>query len=213
MADVRQWTTHSSRDVAGGTQQGPRGDQAAAGITDRGLLHRFRDTIKTRMSEHGISERVSEHILGHVVPGIAGTYDHAEMLTQRREALAWWDEELDRILRKTPRTQPANVVPITTADRRESAWDVRGAGSPIEPLADLSPDPVPGPEIDDPREGGGMTHRGRPLGALNKERQEPFERSVEQLVPGVEVLLVHVSRHPPCRQAFAGLREEVRVFT
>jgi integrase len=95
----------------------------AAGITDRGLLHRFRDTIKTRMSEHGISERVSEHILGHVVPGIAGTYDHAEMLTQRREALAWWDEELDRILheRKAPRTQPANVVPITATNRRESA--------------------------------------------------------------------------------------------
>lgn len=81
-----------------------------AGITDRGLLHRFRDTIKTRMSEHGVSERVSEHILGHVVPGIAGTYDHAEMLTQRREALAWWDGELDRILqakRKQRRTTSA----------------------------------------------------------------------------------------------------------
>jgi integrase len=96
-----------------------------AGITDRGLLHRFRDTIKTRMSEHGVSERVSEHILGHVVPGIAGTYDHAEMLTQRREALAWWDQELDRILRvnKKAAAQPAttNVVEVARARRNRSA--------------------------------------------------------------------------------------------
>jgi integrase len=74
--------------------------KTAAGISDRGLLHRFRDTIKTRMSEHSISERVSEHILGHVVPGIMGTYDHADMLPQRRAASTWWDSELGRILRR-----------------------------------------------------------------------------------------------------------------
>jgi integrase len=70
----------------------------SAGIMDRGLLHRFRDTLKTRLSEHGVDGRVSEHILGHVVPGIAGVYDHAELFPQRKEALAWWDSELDRIL-------------------------------------------------------------------------------------------------------------------
>jgi len=55
----------------------------AAGITDRGLLHRFRDTLKTRLSEHGVDGRVSEHILGHAVPGIAGIYDHAELRPRR----------------------------------------------------------------------------------------------------------------------------------
>jgi hypothetical protein len=60
--------------------------------------HRFRDTLKTRLSEHGVDGRVSEHILGHVVPGIAGVYDHSELFPQRKEALAWWDSELDRIL-------------------------------------------------------------------------------------------------------------------
>lgn len=84
--------------------------KVAAGIGDRGLLHRFRDTLKTRLSEHGTDVRVSEHILGHVVPGIAGIYDHAEMLPQRREALEWWSQELDRILAGP--VAPAKVVPI-----------------------------------------------------------------------------------------------------
>ena len=77
--------------------------KAAAGIADRGLLHRFRDTLKTRLSEHGVPDRVSEHLLGHVVPGIAGVYDHAEMLPHRREALEWWNDELGRILRPAKR--------------------------------------------------------------------------------------------------------------
>jgi integrase len=99
--------------------------KAAAGILDRGLLHRFRDTMKTRMSEHQISERVSEHILGHVVPGVAGIYDHAEMIPQRREALDWWDQELDRILkpkrssrRQTKAGVPAYLPPGTRQPRR-----------------------------------------------------------------------------------------------
>ncbi len=54
---------------------------------------------KTRMSEHEVPERVSEHILGHKVPGIAGVYAHAETLPQRKEALACWDQEQDKILK------------------------------------------------------------------------------------------------------------------
>lgn len=70
----------------------------AAGIEGRGVFHRLRDTIKTRMSEAMIDSRVSEHVLGHVVTGIDGVYNHAEMLPQRKAALEWWDQELDRIL-------------------------------------------------------------------------------------------------------------------
>ena len=50
------------------------------------------------MSERGIDGRVSEAVLGHLPPGIIGTYDHAELLPQRREALQWWSDELGRIL-------------------------------------------------------------------------------------------------------------------
>jgi integrase len=100
--------------------------KATAGIEDRGLLHRLRDTMKTRMSEHEVPERVSEHILGHVVPGIAGVYDHAEMLPQRREALAWWDQELDQILkpkrgsRKRPGVAATTVPPARLQTTRQT---------------------------------------------------------------------------------------------
>lgn len=72
--------------------------KTAAGLSGRGLLHRFRHTLKTRLSDHGVDARVSEHILGHVVAGIGGVYDHAEVLPQRRAALEWWSGELRRIL-------------------------------------------------------------------------------------------------------------------
>jgi len=70
----------------------------ASGVDGRGLLHRLRDTFKTRASEHGIDGRVSEAILAHVPPGIVGTYDHTELMPQRREALEWWSGELAGIL-------------------------------------------------------------------------------------------------------------------
>jgi hypothetical protein len=69
----------------------------AAKLEGRGLLHRLRDTIKTRMSEHGIDGRISEAILAHTPPGIIGTYDHADLLPQRRKALDWWSNELGRV--------------------------------------------------------------------------------------------------------------------
>jgi len=94
----------------------------AAGISDRGLLHRFRDTLKTRLSEHGVDGRVSEHILGHVVPGIAGVYDHAELLPQRKEALTWWDGELGRILKpKDDASARANGRVSRAASRRPTS--------------------------------------------------------------------------------------------
>ena len=80
--------------------------KALAGVDGRGLVHRLRDTIKTRMSERGVDERVSEMILGHRVPGIAGTYNHAELIAPRRKALAWWAGELKRIL-KAPALPPS----------------------------------------------------------------------------------------------------------
>lgn len=70
-----------------------------AGIEGYGFLHRLRDTIKTRMTEQLIDNRVSEHIMGHLVLGVDGVYNHAELLPQRKEALEWWSGELDRILR------------------------------------------------------------------------------------------------------------------
>ncbi len=96
--------------------------KAAAGIADRGLLHRFRDTLKTRLSEHGVDGRVSEQVLGHVVPGIAGVYDHAELFPQRREALNWWDKELDRILKPRPIPAGRPIAAQTPPSRPDTSF-------------------------------------------------------------------------------------------
>jgi integrase len=89
--EVCEATGHVDKDA-----KAARRIKAAAGIAGRGLLHRLRDTLRTRLSEHGTEARVAEAILAHVPPGIVGTYDHAELLPQRREALAWWSGELDK---------------------------------------------------------------------------------------------------------------------
>jgi hypothetical protein len=102
--------------------------KAAAGIADRGLLHPFRDTLKTRLSEHGVDGRVSEHVLGHVMPGNAGVYDHAELSPQRREALNWWDKELDRILK--PKADPRRSANSRAAQTPPSRPDASFAPAP-----------------------------------------------------------------------------------
>jgi integrase len=65
---------------------------AAAGTPITGwTLHDLRRTGATRLGEHlGVEERVVEEILGHVVPGIRGTYQVGKYLAQKREALDRW---------------------------------------------------------------------------------------------------------------------------
>jgi hypothetical protein len=100
--------------------------KAAAGIADRAAPPLPRHAENARLSEHGVDGRVSEQVLGHVVPGIAGVYDHAELFPQRREALNWWDKELDRILKPK-------------ADPRRSANSRAAQTPPSRPDASFAP--------------------------------------------------------------------------
>jgi hypothetical protein len=58
--------------------------------------------VATRLSEHGTSVHVIEHILGRRLPALIRTYQLHVPLAEMREALDWWSEELDRILGKQP---------------------------------------------------------------------------------------------------------------
>ena len=71
-------------------------------------LHDLRRTAKTLMQRAGVEPHVSEKVLGHVVPGVEGTYDRYGYAPQQRDALERLAAEIRRILSPPP----DNVVPL-----------------------------------------------------------------------------------------------------
>ena len=61
-------------------------------------VHDIRRTCRTLMSRTGIRSEISERVLGHAIPGVAGVYDRHDYLVQKREALEALAGELERIL-------------------------------------------------------------------------------------------------------------------
>jgi len=53
-------------------------------------IHDHRHTASTHLREQGHSPEVVETALSHAIPGMAGTYSHAQYKTQRREMLQSW---------------------------------------------------------------------------------------------------------------------------
>lgn len=62
------------------------------------VLHDLRRTAKTFMSRAGVQPHISERVLGHVVPGVEGTYDRYGYVPQKRDALERLAAEIGRIL-------------------------------------------------------------------------------------------------------------------
>jgi hypothetical protein len=60
--------------------------------------HDLRRTIRSALSALRIPQNVAEAVLGHVPPGIIGTYDTHEYLDEKREALELWAKRLDVIV-------------------------------------------------------------------------------------------------------------------
>jgi len=61
-------------------------------------VHDIRRTCRTLMSRAGIRSEISERVLGHAIPGVAGVYDQHDYLVQKREALEALAGELEHIL-------------------------------------------------------------------------------------------------------------------
>ncbi|EBQ9480362.1 site-specific integrase [Salmonella enterica] len=57
--------------------------------------HDIRRTVATWMNDAGVNTWVVEHLLGHAVAGVAGIYNRAQYLTEKKQALDLW---LDRLL-------------------------------------------------------------------------------------------------------------------
>jgi len=76
-------------------------------------FHDIRRTVSTRMHEDiGIQPHIVEAILNHVSghrSGVAGTYNRAQYLDEKRRALADWANHIDMLL---GRGKMSNVIPL-----------------------------------------------------------------------------------------------------
>jgi integrase len=64
----------------------------------RWTLHDLRRTARSLMSRAGVSSDHAERCLGHVLPGIRGTYDRHEYLNEKRYAFAALAASIERIV-------------------------------------------------------------------------------------------------------------------
>jgi integrase len=71
-------------------------------------LHDLRRTARSLMSRAGVPADHAERCLGHVLPGIRGTYDRHEYLPEKRRAF----EALGALLARIVNPPAVNVVPI-----------------------------------------------------------------------------------------------------
>jgi integrase len=66
---------------------------------ERWTFHDLRRTARSLMSRAGVSPDHGERVLGHVIPGVRGTYDRHEYAAEKRAALEKLDVQIARILR------------------------------------------------------------------------------------------------------------------
>jgi integrase len=84
-----------------------RAQDAHAKPMPRWTLHDLRRTARSLMSRAGIAPDHAERALGHVIPGIRGTYDLHEFREEKRRALDALAAQVERIVNPS-----RNVVPL-----------------------------------------------------------------------------------------------------
>lgn len=79
-------------------------------------LHDLRRTARSLMPRAGVPREYSERVLGHVIPGVEGTYDRHEYRDEKADALRRLAALIDSIV--NPR--PASVVPMPSHNSTRS---------------------------------------------------------------------------------------------
>ncbi|MEJ0076848.1 MAG: tyrosine-type recombinase/integrase [Alphaproteobacteria bacterium] len=80
-------------------------------------LHDIRRTVRTRMSELKIDDKIAEHVIGHARVGIQGVYDRHRYVAEMRDALEKWNALLARIVKAPP---GGNVVQLPAGEGRSA---------------------------------------------------------------------------------------------
>jgi integrase len=102
-------TSAGHKPVSGFSKAKQRMDKLS-GVTDW-TIHDIRRTVATEMARLGIAQEHIERVLGHVIPGVAGTYNRYSYMDEKRAALekwsALWDLNAEGGTVKPPRRSPA----------------------------------------------------------------------------------------------------------
>lgn len=85
-------------------------DMGYTGEAARFRPHDLRRTVRTRLAEIGVSDVVSERVLGHKLQGVLGIYNRHSYDVEKRQALALWERRLFEILGLSEST--SNVIPF-----------------------------------------------------------------------------------------------------
>lgn len=64
-----------------------------SGVSDW-TFHDLRRSMSTHMARIGVSQEHIERVLGHIIQGVAGTYNHYNYQKEKLEALKKWESEL-----------------------------------------------------------------------------------------------------------------------
>ena len=89
--DAMFTTTSGARPVSGFSKTKARLD----GIVklDAWVIHDIRRSVATHMARLGVSQEHIERVLGHVIEGVAGTYNRYSYLDEKRAALELWGRQ------------------------------------------------------------------------------------------------------------------------
>ncbi|MDC9616350.1 tyrosine-type recombinase/integrase [Xenorhabdus khoisanae] len=66
---------------------------------ERWTAHDMRRVLATNLSDNGFEHNVVEQLLGHSLRGVAGIYNRSQYMDRKREALYWWVNYLDSLLK------------------------------------------------------------------------------------------------------------------
>lgn len=66
---------------------------------ERTTVHDLRRTMRSKLSELGITPMISEKILNHTIPGIMSVYDHYDYQEEMSKALQKWSDYLEDIIK------------------------------------------------------------------------------------------------------------------
>jgi integrase len=75
------------------------------------VLHDLRRTSRSLMSRAKVRPDIAERVLGHVIGGVAGTYDQYEYFDEKADVLV----QLAALIETIVNPPPANVVPLRPA--------------------------------------------------------------------------------------------------